>query len=49
VARVIVEAGFRDFRVTPLPGSHFFQNLTSFQIGCFTANPEHGEGFVDWD
>ena len=48
-ARVIVEAGFRDFRVTPSQGSHFFQNLTSFQIGYFTANPEHGEGFVDWD
>ena len=48
-ARVIVEAGFRDFRVTPSQGSHFFQNLTSFQIGYFTANPELGEGFVDWD
>jgi len=48
-ARVIVEAGFRDIRVTPSQGSHFFQNLTSFQVGYFTANPEHGEGFVDWD
>ena len=48
-ARVIVEAGFRDFRVTPSQGSHFFQNLTSFQVGYFTANPEVGEGFVDWD
>jgi len=48
-ARVIVEAGFRDFRVVPSQGSHFFQNLTSFQIGYFTANPELGEGFVDWD
>ncbi len=46
-ARVIIEAGFRDFRVTPSQGSHFFQNLTSFQIGYFTVN--HGEGFVDWD
>jgi CheY-like chemotaxis protein len=48
-ARVIVEAGFRDVRVTPSQGSHFFQNLTSFQIGYFTANPELGEGCVDWD
>ena len=39
-ARVIVEAGFRDFRVTPSQGSHFFQNLTAFQIGYFTVNPE---------
>ena len=48
-ARVIVEAGFRDFRVTPSQGSHFFQNLTAFQIGYFTVNPDAGEGFVDWD
>jgi hypothetical protein len=47
-ARVIVEAGFRDFRVTPSQGSHFFQNLTVFQIGYFTVNPDAGEGFVDW-
>ena len=47
-ARVIVEAGFRDFRVTPSQGSHFFQNLTAFQIGYFTVNPDVGEGSVDW-
>jgi hypothetical protein len=47
-ARVIVEAGFRDFRVTPSQGSHFFQNLTSFEIGYFTVNEDLGEGFVDW-
>ncbi len=46
-ARVIVESGFRDFRVTPSQGSHFFQNLTSFQVGYFTVNA--GEGMVDWD
>lgn len=47
-ARVIVEAGFRDFRVAPSQGSHFFQNLTAFQVGYFTVNPDAGEGFVDW-
>ena len=47
-ARVIVEAGFRDFRVTPSQGSHFFQNLTAFQIGYFTVNPDAGEGSLDW-
>jgi CheY-like chemotaxis protein len=47
-ARAIVEAGFRDFRVTPSQGSHFFQNLTAFQIGYFTVNPDAGEGLVDW-
>jgi CheY-like chemotaxis protein len=48
-ARVIVEAGFRDFRVTPSQGTHFFQNLTAFQVGYFTVNPDAGEGFVDWE
>ncbi len=48
-ARVIVESGFRDFRVAPSQGSHFFQNLTAFQIGYFTVNPDAGEGFVDWN
>jgi CheY-like chemotaxis protein len=47
-ARVIVESGFDDFRVAPSQGSHFFQNLTAFQIGYFTVNPDAGEGFVDW-
>ena len=48
-AQVIVEAGFKDFRVTPSQGTHFFQNLTSLNIGYFTVNQEMGEGFVDWD
>ncbi len=47
-ARVIVEAGFHDLRVTPSQGSHFFQNLTAFQVGYFTVNPDAGEGSVDW-
>ncbi|HWR35199.1 MAG TPA: PEP/pyruvate-binding domain-containing protein [Clostridia bacterium] len=48
-ARAIVEAGFRDFRVTPSQGSHFFQNLTAFQVGYFTVNPDAGDGLVDWE
>jgi len=48
-ARVIVEAGFRDFKVTPSQGTHFFQNLTSFNVGYFTVNPDAGDGSVDWD
>ena len=48
-ARVIVESGFHDIRVIPSQGSHFFQNLTAFQIGYFTVNPDAGEGFVDWE
>ena len=48
-AKVIVEAGFRDFSVQPSQGTHFFQNLVANNIGYFTANPEIGDGFVDWD
>jgi hypothetical protein len=38
-ARVIVEAGFRDFRVTPSQSSHFFQHLTAFQVGYSPSIP----------
>jgi hypothetical protein len=48
-AQVIVEAGLRDLNVTPSQGTHFFQNLTSFNVGYFTVNPETGDGFIDWD
>lgn len=48
-ARVIVESGFKDMHVTPSQGTHFFQNLTSCNVGYFTVNPDSGEGFVDWE
>jgi hypothetical protein len=48
-ASVIVEAGLRDLSVTPSQGTHFFQNLTSFNVGYFTVNPEAGDGLVDWE
>jgi hypothetical protein len=47
-AKVIVETGLRDMTVTPSQGSHFFQNLTSFDVGYFTVNPELGDGALDW-
>lgn len=48
-ARVIVESGFRDLKVAPSQGAHFFQNLTSGNVGYFTVNPDSGEGELDWD
>ncbi len=48
-AVAIVEAGFRDIRVTPSQGTHFFQNLASANVGYFTVNEDRGEGFVQWD
>ncbi len=47
-ARAIVEAGFRDLSVDPSQGSHFFQNLTAFQVGYFSVNPRVRDSFVDW-
>ncbi len=47
-ARVIVESGFRDFHVTPSQGTHFFQNLTAYNVGYFTVNEALGGGRVDW-
>jgi CheY-like chemotaxis protein len=48
-ARAIVEAGFRDFRVTPSQGTHFFQNLVAGGVSYFTVNVEAGEGRLDWE
>ncbi|KAB2968697.1 MAG: histidine kinase [Thermoanaerobaculia bacterium] len=48
-AAVIVEAGLRDVPVTPSQGSHFFHNLTSFDVGYFTVNPSEGVGTIDWE
>ena len=48
-ARVIVEAGFKDFVVTPSQGTHFFQNLASFQVGYFTVTAQRKDGMVDWE
>jgi hypothetical protein len=48
-ARAIVEAGFRDLSIDPSQGSHFFQNLTAFQVGYFTVNPRVRNTFIDWD
>ncbi len=46
-ARVVVETGFKQFRVQPSEGSHFFHNLTSFRVGYFSVNPQADEGHLD--
>jgi len=48
-ARLIVEAGMKNFHIDPSQGTHFFQNLTSFNVGYFTINPFIGEGYYDLD
>lgn len=48
-ARAIVEAGLPGLKVEPSQGSHFFQNLVSFDVGYFTVDSDGVDGFVDWE
>ncbi|MEJ2719992.1 MAG: PEP/pyruvate-binding domain-containing protein [bacterium] len=47
-ARVMVETNFKDLKVTPSQGTHFFQNLISFRIGYFTVNSDLKNEFINW-
>ncbi len=38
-ARILVESSLADFRVDPSQGTHFFQNLTSFNCGYVNVDP----------
>ena len=38
-AKVLVECSLPDFRVEPSQGTHFFQNLTSFNAGYVNVDP----------
>ncbi len=46
-ARLIVESGLKSFHIDPSQGTHFFQNLTSFNIGYFTINPYLNDGYLN--
>ncbi len=48
-AGVIVEAAYGDFAPDPSFGTHFFHNLTTFQVGYMTVNAAIGNGFIEWD
>ena len=45
--RVLVELGLKDFNVDPAQGTHFFQNVTSLNVGCL-AIPHGTSGFLRW-
>jgi CheY-like chemotaxis protein len=47
-ARVIVETGMKDVKVTPSQGTHFFQNITASKVGYITVTGDGGS-FVDWE
>jgi CheY-like chemotaxis protein len=48
-ARVIVEAEYGDFSVTPSFGTHFFQNIISSNIGYLTIHGVDKNSFIDWN
>ena len=43
-AKVLVECSLPDFRVDPSQGTHFFQNLTSFNAGYVNVDPYSRQG-----
>jgi hypothetical protein len=45
-ARAIIEANFTDTAVEPSQGSHFFQNITSFQVSYLTVG---ASDLLDWE
>ncbi len=47
-ARIIVEAGLKDFHVDASLGSHFFHNITSMNIGYFNVPYTSNNDFIDW-
>ncbi|MBN1949096.1 MAG: hypothetical protein JW784_05090 [Candidatus Cloacimonetes bacterium] len=47
-AKIIVEAGLKDFVVDGSQGTHFFHNLVSMNVGYFTVPYGSGTDFVDW-
>ena len=46
---MIVETNYGDFVVEPSFGTHFFQNLITFQIGYLTINDSTENNSFDWD
>jgi hypothetical protein len=38
-AKAIAESGLENFRIEPSQGSHFFQNMTSFNVGYMNIDP----------
>lgn len=49
-AKVLVESSLKNFQVEPSQGTHFFQNLTSFNVGYINVNPfQNKEDMIDFN
>jgi hypothetical protein len=48
-AKAIVEAALPAMNVEPSQGSHFFHNLSSFEVCYFSVGYGPGGGMIDWE
>jgi hypothetical protein len=48
-AKIIVEAGLKDFIVDSSQGTHFFHNLVSMNVGYFTVPYATDTDYIDWE
>jgi len=48
-AKIIVEAGIKDFEVDSSQGTHFFHNLVSMNVGYFTVPSVSEDDFINWE
>jgi len=48
-SKIIIESGLSNYRIDPSQGTHFFQNLTSFNVGYLTVNPYIKQGILNYD
>lgn len=46
--KVLVEVGLKGFNVDPAQGTHFFQNVTSLNIGCLSV-PYGSAALIRWE
>jgi hypothetical protein len=46
--KVLVEVGLKGFNADPAQGTHFFQNVTSLNIGCLSV-PYGSQAFIRWE
>lgn len=47
--KAIVECSLENFRIDPSQGSHFFQNMTSFNVGYINVDPFSRGDRLDYD
>jgi hypothetical protein len=48
-AKVIIEAGLKDFDIDPSQGTHFFHNVVAMELGYFSIPASDRDSSLDWD